>query len=341
MLLSAAEAFTDLPDIYVLMYESYADEETMGHYGIDNGDQTRFLEDLGFDVVRGTYSNGATTLSSISRFLAAQSELSEEERHYTSGRAAPVRALASAGYETRSVNTSGYLLEGIESTYDRTFPAQEATPASAFRALRTVLRGEFRFEDSFESVDYPEYLTAKRDTLARPSEAPILLHTINGLPGHSQNSGRCLPGEQEQYAENIDRANEEMRRDVLELGSKLDDAIVVIAGDHGPYLTQNCTRIPSYWSSPVSRIDVQDRYGVFLAIKWPTAIEDRYDIRVLQDVFPAIFAALADDQTLWNQRPVLAETLTGASGPARAVDGIVVGGIDDGRSLFDHPRRSP
>lgn len=340
ILMSAAEEFTDLPDIYLLMYESYTDEETMGHYGIDNGDQVRFLEDLGFDVVPGTYSNGASTLDSVSRLLAAQSVLSKDVRHYTSGRAAPVRALASAGYETRSVNASGYLFEGIGSTYDRTFPAQEA-PASAFRALRTVLRGEFRFEDSFESVDYPEYLTAKRDTLARPSEAPVFLDTINQLPGHSQNSGRCLSGEQEQYAENVDSANEEMRRDVLELGSKLDDAIVVIAGDHGPYLTQNCARIPSNWPSPVNRIDVQDRYGVFLAIKWPTAIENRYDIQVLQDVFPAIFAALADDPTLWGQRPVVVETLTGASGPARAVDGIVVGGIDDGRSLFDHRRSSP
>jgi hypothetical protein len=333
----AAESFTEMPDIYLLIYESYADLETMAYYGFDNQGQISYLESLGFDVLRGTYSNGASTLSSISRLLAAESTIDGGARSFTSGADGVVQALGAAGYETVAINESGYLFEGYPSMYEQTVPQIGSRPGRGLALLQSVLRGELRFEDSYESVEYQEYLDAKRAVLSSQGGPPVFLQTKNKYPGHTQNSGRCQPGELEEYRDNVEKANEEMHVDLLALGTKLDEAIVVIAGDHGPYLTQNCTIIPVDWPSPISRHDVQDRYGTFLAISWPSSLGNTYDIEVLQEVFVAIFAQLSQDETLWIERPVLRETLGIAAGPVRVVDGVVVGGADDGQPLFGGP----
>ncbi len=83
-----------------------------------------------------------------------------------------------------------------------------------------------------------------------------------------------------------------MRQDINLIIENNPEAIIIIAGDHGPYLTKNCTSTSSlYDNSEITRLDIQDRFGTFLAIRWPTGDFARYDnITVLQDLFPAIFA---------------------------------------------------
>ncbi len=329
----AADSFAYQPSIYLLMYESYANLETMDFYGIDNADQVNFLEGLGFQVLHGTYSNGASTLRTTSTLLAAQSELSEDGRYYTSGRGAVPQALSAAGYETISVNSHDWLFRGWSSAYDRTVPS--VLPRGTVGALKNVLSGEFRFEDSYFSIDYNEYLEAKRAALSETSAAPQFMQTINRYPGHTQNSGQCIPGELEAYAIGVERANEEMMLDLDALQTKLGTAIIIIAGDHGPYLTQNCSGIPPEWDQPISRFDVQDRYGTFLAIHWPEEIKNSYEIEVLQEVFVAIFATLAQDGALWDTRPIHRDTLGGVAGPVSVKNGFIIGGVDDGRPLFN------
>jgi len=91
----------------------------------------------------------------------------------------------------------------------------------------------------------------------------------------------------------------------------------------------------SYDISEISRLDIQDRFGTFLAIRWPSEDFEKFDdIVVLQDLFPAIFAYLFQDQALLESK-VEPATLEGkrASGAA-VVDGVIEGGIHSGESLF-------
>ncbi len=69
-------------------------------------------------------------------------------------------------------------------------------------------------------------------------------------------------------------------------------AIVIVAGDHGPYLTKNCVGTGNkYDISEITRLDIQDRYGAFLAIRWPRGQSSEFDdIAIQQDLFPVIFA---------------------------------------------------
>jgi hypothetical protein len=127
-----------------------------------------------------------------------------------------------------------------------------------------------------------------------------------------------------------------MRQDVERIIENDPDAVLIVAGDHGPYLTKNCVATGgSYDISEISRLDIQDRYGTFLAIRWPTGDSTEYDdIVVLQDVFPAIFAYLFQDTGLLEARVKPATLGEKTTSGAAVVDGVIEGGIHDGEPLF-------
>jgi hypothetical protein len=130
-----------------------------------------------------------------------------------------------------------------------------------------------------------------------------------------------------------------MRQDLALILEHDPEAIVIISGDHGPYLTKNCYITGNeYDISEITRLDIQDRYGTFLAIKWPSADFEAYDeITVLQDLFPVIFAYMYEDQGLLRSKvePITSDEIRISS--AKVSNGIIVGGVDDGEPLF--PKR--
>jgi len=125
-----------------------------------------------------------------------------------------------------------------------------------------------------------------------------------------------------------------MRQDIEIILKNDPDSIIVIAGDHGPYLTKNCTDTKDFYqSSDIDRKDLQDRFGTFLAIRWPSEDFDLFDdISVIQDLFPVIFAYLYEDDTFLHLT-VNPETLYSVSG-VTVSNGIIQGGINDGEPLF-------
>ena len=139
----------------------------------------------------------------------------------------------------------------------------------------------------------------------------------------------------------ISAANEEMKNDVLEIIKSNPEAIVVFAGDHGPFMTKTGYGMSkgrgNYTRSDVDRFDVQDRFGMFLAVRWPDMNRaGNYDIRTLQDVMPAVLSYLFDDSSVFNalrvgRRIADAHRIMGVN----VEDGVVRGGKDDGKKLYD------
>ncbi len=76
-----------------------------------------------------------------------------------------------------------------------------------------------------------------------------------------------------------------------------------------------------------------------MAIRWPSQDFELYDdITVLQDIFPAVFAYLFQDKSILEAK---VDTITlddyddlSSTSGVRVVDGIIVGGVDDGEPLF-------
>lgn len=321
------------PNIFLLIYDAYVINETMLGYGIDNSAQEDYLTDMGFELYPQTYSVAGFTIGTMGRLLDANKDIHGSYRKSVSGDGIVHNLLRDFGYENIGIFYGDFFFQGIGSSYESSFPALKQPHRLLMKA---IFIGEFRFNVGFDNPPREEFEKQKRSVFKTGSSAPRFVYMHDELPGHSQNSGKCRPDEIPLFEERLSKANEIMRQDVDLITQKDPGAIVVVAGDHGPYLTKNCSEIRDHYDiSEISRLDVQDRYGTFLAIKWP---DERYaaydDITVLQDLFPVLFAFLCEDETILEAKvkPVTwrGNIFSGAS----VTNGILEGGIHDGEPLF-------
>jgi len=327
------------PSIYLLVYDAYVINETMLGYGIDNNAQEKYLETLGFTIYPHTYSVGAESILTMSRVLNASTEYYGYTRRGVSGDGVVQNLLKSYGYETYGIFESDYFFQGIGSSYDFSFPevySSRGTSSSHNVLIKAILMGEFRFDVGFYKVRHEQFVEHKLSVFESVTTKPKFVYVHVMLPMHGQNSGECLPNEIALFEKRLVMANNEMKYDIETITQKDPGAIIVVAGDHGPYLTKNCTLTDRHYGiSEISRLDIQDRFGTFLAIKWPTEDFSEYDsITVLQDLFPTIFAYLFSDDSLLEAK-VASTTLeyTNISG-ASVKNGIIYGGINAGEPLF-------
>ncbi len=325
------------PNIYLMIYDAYVGNETMISYGIDNQLQENYLEELGFEIYPETYSIGCHSIGTMSRVLNASSSFYGDSRKGVSGDGVVINLLQGFGYETYGIFTADYYFRGTKSYYDYSFP-QQSSPAKVL--IKAILMGEFQFDIGFDEISNEQFLAKKYSLFSIVPEQPRFIYMHSKKPGHSQNSGACLPNEVELFSERLQDANIEMKRDIELIIANDKDAIIVIAGDHGPYLTKNCTYTSfDYDSSEISRLDIQDRYGSFLAIRWPSQNYKAYDdITVLQDIFPSIFAYMFQNAELLNAKvdTITLDDYDRFFSTSRVIvkDGVIKGGINDGESLF-------
>lgn len=156
-------------------------------------------------------------------------------------------------------------------------------------------------------------------------ERPKFLYAHTLVPGHSQNSGKCLDNEATLWSKKLAKANQIMRKDVQSILAKDREANIVIAGDHGPYLTADCAFLRGFEAPEITREYLTDRYGTFIAIRWPDSLSVRHDsIHILQDLFFAIFATLGNEPALYTQRPK-ADTIGPGFGGAVSSGEIKIG----------------
>ena len=132
-------------DIIFLVYESYVNQETMSHYGINNSKQISFLEEKNFKIYEKNYSLGATTYSSISRALNLSSDLGNfKAKNYTAGSNFLSDILSKNGYKTYGVVQSKKTFRGeMVPVWDEYFPDTNLLPFDLFKG---VSEGIFRYD---------------------------------------------------------------------------------------------------------------------------------------------------------------------------------------------------
>jgi hypothetical protein len=321
----------------LLIYDAYVPNETMLAYGIDNSAQEDYLKERGFTLYPHTYSIGSSTVATMSTVLNASSHYYGDRRRAVSGDGVVQNILKSLGYKTYGLFVSDYMFRGVGEEYDFSIP--KSIVPSYLRLLKAVLIGEFRFDIDdikFKGPPRAQFVETKQNAFKDASQQRAFVFMYTNLPGHSQNSGACLSNETDLYKERLASANAEMQQDIRTITVNDPTALIIVAGDHGPHLTKNCVGTSGIYDiSEISRLDIQDRYGSFLAIKWPTEDFARYDnITVLQDVFPAVFAYLYDDTAILKSKiePIISapNVISGAS----VNSGVIKGGPADGEPLF-------
>jgi hypothetical protein len=327
------------PNIYLLLYDAYVTNETMLGYGIDNSAQEKYLETLGFRIYPHTYSIGSNSISTMSRVLNASTEFYGSPRRGVSGDGMVQNLLKSLGYETCFISWTDYFFRGIGSSYDFSFPTAPSlseAPSSHELLMKSIFMGEFRFDVEFDTIPSEQFIQFRLSVFGDVPDKPRFVYMHCDWPNHAQLSGVCRPDETARHMFKLDLANSEMKRDIETIAQRDPGAIIVVAGDHGPYLTKNCTpNLSDYSASEISRLDIQDRFGTFLAIKWPTDDFSKYDdITVLQDVFPAILAYLFEDDRFLDAKVASTTLDENSISGASVKNGIIQGGIDDGEPLF-------
>lgn len=325
------------PNIYLLIYDAYPNLETTNLYGIDNNQQMSVLKNKGFTLYEGTYTNGQASVVTMGSILDIKEHVFVDARYVTAGNKGAVSEMLKGNrYKTFGVFESDYFFRGNEVGYDYSLPVAGEMRSTQYNIIKkSILMGEFKFDMDFDGHSIQDYILEKQSVFTKDIGSPKFMYTHRNLPNHTQNSGRCLPHEYPMYIERLKQANIEMIDD-LEVAIQSDpNAIVIVAGDHGAYLTKTCTTIPKKDFNKVTRLDVQDRNGAFLAVRWPADYTPTGNkLQTVQDVFPEVFSYLADDPSLFNKLKMPANTFGMANAGVQVKDGIIHGGVHDGEPLF-------
>jgi len=326
------------PNIYMLVYESYVPNETMLGYGIDNSQQEDYLSGQGFKIYPNIYSVGSPTIPSMSRVFNASPSFYGYPRRGISGDGVVHNVLKKIGYKTIGVFPDNFMFQGVGSNYDYSYPeVKEEDLTSDKLLILTILSGEFRFKLGLKDLPPPhdQYIATKNDNFDKIFKDPIFIYSHSDFPGHAEFQSKCRPNEMELFEEDLLRANLEMKNDVNNILENDPNAIIIVAGDHGPYLSNDCFMPLDKDKSEISRFDIQDRFATFLAVRWPTKEFEKYDdIVVLQDLFPVILAYIYEDPKIIDMKIEPEILSTEKINGATVKNGIIFGGINDGESLF-------
>ena len=143
------------------------------------------------------------------------------------------------------------------------------------------------------------------------------------------------------FEERLAEANLEMRSDIESILASNRESIIIVNGDHGPYLAGNCLSLDYKGLDQITRLDLQDTYGTFLAIRWPDDKYENYDdIRVVQDVFESVFKYLYQSSKVLDKRvdtttlPMATKFVDSDVPKGAVVDGVIMFGENKGEPLF-------
>ena len=325
-----SEGFDTTPDVYFLVYDSYPTERTLHTHGIQNAEQMSLLKNHGFVLYDGIYTVAPGSIGSISRVLDMA--------------AVPTRGIGENNTVNAVLQREGYLTHLVLSSYflrsaealgaDHTYPYPEIR--EGVKAVYTGLMvGEFKTELVFGDSERSEWLKEKRSILSAHTDRPKFLYSHSPYPGHSQNSGRCRANEGELFANRLELANEEMRQDIGTILESQRKSIIVVAGDHGPFLTGDCYLLASKDPSQVTVDELVDRYGAFLAVRWPDEVKVLGEMSVLQDLFFGIFSTLTGSPDVLANRPDWSTSGLGEAVPPGGIkNGVIQFGRSEGQRLF-------
>ena len=330
--------FQTTPNIYLLVYDAYPDLETLDLYGVNNFEQYNYLKRNNFMIYDGTYSIAIASIPAMSRVLSVDSNYGG--LWFTSGKEGiATKILRKNGYHLTGNFASNYYISfdlGIEwDSYD------QSLYNDANIMIPSVLFGTFHMAGLKYNMD--GYFDRLRDeVLMNHKSEPQFMYSHFEMPGHSSLSGVCFPNEYDLFRDRLKLANETMRNDIEKILQNNKNSIIIVAGDHGPYLTKNCSAtLDLFKINQIDRLDIQDRYGSFLAIRWPEAMKQIPETRImiLQDVLLEVFRALTHNKDRLEGFDVDTTTLdyNTLTGGVFVKDGIIHGGKNDGEPLFLKP----
>lgn len=320
-------------NVYLLIYDSYSHDEVLQDLGVSS----RLHEIL---IPRGftrydAYSVGSDTVKSMGNSFAIGGVTQGSIRSMMAGNNPFCDFLKRAGYSTSYLLCAydmpgrGELMPG-----DYYFPAPQAVTRLENILFTCILRGYLsQSANTFNSYSSEEWTAEKRRVLRNCPSSNAFVYAHCEWPAHATANEayrKSMAEEIAAYAERVVKADAEIEADLDLVLSKNDDALIIVASDHGSCL-RLCER------GDYGRLDLLDRCGIQLYIRWPKNYQPTLDLKCLTNVFLETMICLSGDSSL-ARFAVEGESLpvqAPLKAPAGAiVNGVIQSGRDKGKSLF-------
>lgn len=323
-------------NVYVLIYDSYAQPELLKGLGLYDARVFQNLRENGF-VVYDAYSEGDGTLASMSRFYTLGGASGASSRSTVAGDNPYGDFLRREGYKTLYL-MCGYTMpeNGDRLPGDYYYPTPSCMVPHEIVLYTCILRGILSQNASvFNYYTHGEWIERKRTVLANCKGGSNFVYAHSALPDHNSRNARTREDDLigiKEYAHRLKEANQELMEDVCHLADD-PDSIVIIASDHGPNLLM----------APIDgRIDARhllDKCGTLLAIRWPQDYKSCLKLDCLQNVLVEVLIYLTGDKTLSRYAvegetvPILTPPLDFPKGAIKK--GVLQVGPDKGKSVFE------
>lgn len=122
------------------------------------------------------------------------------------------------------------------------------------------------------------------------------IYAHSAYPGHCVSIPKYRKSDSEEiqeYSERIPIADNEMKEDLDVIFSKDNDPLIIIASDHGAYLT-----VAKGENGNFTAADLLDRYGIQLFVRWPNGYVPTMQIDTLPNVFLETLICLTGNTSL-------------------------------------------
>lgn len=298
--------FQEHPNIYLFVYDGMPNERVFREQNLPFDRLKSILDKYEFKLYDDTYTLGAASLSSIGKMLdfTDRDVKAPEGREIYSGNSLANLILRNNGYSSHFLldnSCTGYNAILYSHLYDEIFPPRTASATKSdyyLVLMRGILQGEMRYNTRGLIAHDDSDIQAQKIAIIKEKLPRAFIVNHFHYPGHTQNSGKCLPNEKELWTAKLTIALDQMEMDFQTLREYDPDAIVVAFGDHGSYLSGDCYDLSAWKKEEITPDLVWDRIGTMVAIRWPDMKKAvKYDEKLVtnQDVFPIIFSYLADN----------------------------------------------
>ena len=264
------------PSVYVLVVDGYQNLSALKTKGFSDLYIGEELEARGFRVYANAFSNYKPSVPSLSSFLQVEHHryrISPDWEDLVTGRNRLFSTLADNGYTTVIAHPNDYLLQG-HCNSDVCYPTPGVFGQIGFILAETIFfRADFADRTDVGRGKFIGDFDALLDRIAKP--AVLYSHVLT--PGHGPRGCSSQQRVMSVYERGLGLANDWLNWVIGKIDAIDPGAIILIFGDHGALLANDCT-----WSEPDvrSRDTIEDNLGVLLAVRWPEDYDGRYDARI-------------------------------------------------------------
>ena len=308
------------PNVYLLLFDSYSSREGLKAIGLHVEHKfLNYLDNKDFTVYHNFFTNLQNTRFAMCTYFNMSvgygnktfyEVATRDMQRILAGKSRAFGIFKYNGYATKIIITNltrfgfdvkNYLLGDLchaDSCFDIKGDGQLLDYFAIFNNIVFHNKPKTSYPDALTEKNY---IDALRKIVSDTRRKFVYGHV--NRPEHAPlGKGICNEDyEIEKYAQRLEQANSLITRSIDIIEEDDPNAIIILASDHGPYILNHCSN-----SIPLlTREEVAERQGAFLAIRWSKDYDGRYDkdIKSSANLFRYIFSYLAGHEKLLANKP--------------------------------------